>query len=194
VAGYRDDKAYVYANWSASSPTPCARLTYSTDRVPPSVPQQKETGWTGPMVAPIHTFGTVENGYDFTDPKCARGGLSYVCWPTVANSSLAYYPARQDAVPGWADSLVMTNLKDGTVYQMALRDNGTRIGAVTVLWKDRNRYRDTAFSPDGRSVYVATDSVGVVRDASGVPTFDLTDRGSIIEFRWTGTATASAVR
>jgi hypothetical protein len=35
---------------------------------------------------------------------------------------------------------------------------------------------------------VATDSTGVVRGADGTPTFDLTDRGSIIEFRWAGKA------
>jgi len=191
VAGYRDDKAYVYANWSASSPTPCAELRYNTDRIPASVPQQKETDWTGPMVSPIHTFGTVDSGHDFVDSKCAKGSLYYVCWPTVANSSLAYYPVRPDGIPGWGDSLVMTNLKDGTVYHMTLRDGGTRIGTVTALWKARNRYRDTAFSPDGRSVYVATDSAGVVRGADGTPTFDLTDRGSIIEFRWAGQETAS---
>lgn len=194
VAGYRDDKAYVYANWSASSPTPCSQLTYDTDRIPPSVPQQRETDWTGPMVAPIRTFGTVDNGYNFIDPKCARGGLSYVCWPTVANSSVAYYPARPGGIPGWDNSLVMTNLKDGTVYQMTLTDGGTRVGAVNVLWKARDRYRDTAFSPDGRSVYVATDSAGVVRGADGTPTFELTDRGSILELRWSGEATASAAR
>lgn len=188
VAGYRDDKAYVYANWSASSPTPCSRLRYDTDRIPASVPQQKETDWTGPMMAPIQTFGTVDNGHNFVDPTCAKGGLYYVCWPTVANSSLAYYPARPDGIPGWSDSLVMTNLKDGTVYHLSLRDGGARIGAVTPLWKAQNRYRDTAFSPDGRSVYVATDSTGVVRGADGTPTFDLTDPGSIIEFRWTGPA------
>ena len=85
----------------------------------------------------------------------------------------------------------MTNLKDGTVYHMSLRDGGTRIGTVTALWKAQNRYRDTAFSPDGLSVYVATDSTGVVRGADGTPTFDLTNRGSIIEFRWAGQEAAS---
>jgi len=191
VAGYRDDKAYVYANWSASSPTPCAQLMYNTDVIPASVPQQKETDWTGPMVPPIHTFGTVESGHNFNDRKCAKDNLYYVCWPTVANSSLTYYPARLDGIPGWSDSLVMTNLKDGTVYHMTLRDGGTRIDTVTALWKAQNRYRDAAFSPDGQSIYVVTDSAGVVRESDGTPTFDLTDRGSLIEFRWAGQPTAS---
>ncbi len=193
MAGYRDDKAYVYANWSASSPTPCAQLRYGTDRIPDSVPQQKETDWTETTVPPIHTFGTVDSGHNFADRKCAEGVLYYVCWPTVAPSSLAYYPARPDGIPAWSDSLVMTNLKDGTVFHLTLRDGGTRIDTVTALWKAQNRYRDTAFSPDGRSIYVVTDSAGVVRDANGTPTFDLTDRGSVIEFRWADQPTGTAV-
>jgi PQQ-dependent dehydrogenase (s-GDH family) len=184
VVGYRDDKAYVYANWSASSPTPCAELTYSDLEIPPSVPQQKETDWNGTMISPIHTFGTVESGFNFTDPKCAEGGLYFICWPTIAPSSLAYYPAKRGGIPGWGNSLVMTNLKDGTVYQIRLTNNGTRIGEITTLWKAQNRYRDTAFSPDGKSIFVATDSAGLVRDANGAPTSELANPGSIIEFRW----------
>ena len=193
VAGDRDDKAYVYADWSASSPTPCSQLTYNTDVIPASVPQQKETDWTQPMVAPIYTFGTVESGHNFLDRTCAQGNLYYVCWPTVASSSLAYYPPRPDGIPGWSGSLVMTTLKDGSVYRLTLADGGTRIDTVTRMWKAQNRYRDTAFSPDGLSVYVVTDSTGVVREADGTPTFDLTDRGSLIEFRWPGGSTTSTV-
>ena len=37
VAGFRDDKAYVYANWSASSPQPCASLP-GRGATPASVP------------------------------------------------------------------------------------------------------------------------------------------------------------
>jgi hypothetical protein len=74
---------------------------------------------------------------------------------------------------------------------MTLRDGGTRIDTVTALWKAQNRYRDAAFSPDGQSIYVVTDSAGVVRENDGTPTFDLTDRGSLIEFRWAGQPTAS---
>jgi PQQ-dependent dehydrogenase (s-GDH family) len=190
VAGYRDDKAYVYANWSASSPTPCAELFYSTDVIPESVPQQRESDWTEPMVEPIYTIGTVDSGHNFNDRKCADGRMYYVCWPTVANSSLSYYPARPDGIPGWSDSLVMTNLKDGTVYHLTLRGGGTAIDTVTALWKAQNRYRDTAFSPDGLSIYVVTDSAGVVRDHDGVPTFDLANPGSLIEFRWAGPSSA----
>jgi len=186
VVGYRDDKAYVYANWSASSPTPCTSLTYSDLTIPPSVPQRNETDWRGSMVAPIRTFGTVGSDFNFTDPRCAEGGLYFICWPSIAPSSLSYYPVRRGGIPGWDNSLVMTTLKDGTVYRMQLTGDGTRIGKVTRLWTAQDRYRDTAFSPDGKSVFVATDSIGLVRDANGVGTPALEHPGSILVFRWRG--------
>ncbi len=83
VAGNKDDQAYVYGNWSASSPTPCASLTYSDYTIPPSVPTYTESSWTNPdFVAPIKTLFTVESGYNFQDPACA--GQYFICWPTVA--------------------------------------------------------------------------------------------------------------
>jgi PQQ-dependent dehydrogenase (s-GDH family) len=185
VAGYRDDKAYTYNNWSASSPTPCRDLTYSDLETPSSVPRQRESDFTAPFVSPIRTFGTVDNGFDFTDPRCAEGGLYFICWPTNAPSSLTYYWAIPGlGIPGWDHSLLMTTLKDGSVYRLKLTSNGTGIRSVTKMWSDQNRYRDTTSSPDGRSVYVATDNSGLVRDASGAPTSQLRDRGSILEFRW----------
>lgn len=184
VVGYRDDKAYVYANWSASSPTACAELNFSDLQIPESVPQQQESAWRERMVAPIRTFGTVENGYNFADPKCAENNLYFICWPTIAPSSLTYYPKIRDGIPGWDNSLIMTNLKDGSIYQMSLTNNGTKVGRVTTLWKAQERYRDIAISPDGKSIFVATDSAGLVRDANGAPSFELDNPGAILEFRW----------
>jgi len=184
VAGLRDDKAYTYGNWSRSAPTPCADLTYDDLTVPPSVPQQKETDWKGTFVAPISTLGTsAGDDVDFRDPKCAEGGRYYICYPTIAPSSLSYYPAKRGGIPGWSDSLLVTTLKDGSVYRLKLTNNGRRIATTEKLWASQNRYRDTAFSPDGRTVFVATDSAGLVRDPNGAPTSLLANPGSILAFR-----------
>jgi hypothetical protein len=78
----------------------------------------------------------------------------------------------------------MTTLKDGSVYRLKLAPDGTRIQGVSRMFTDQNRYRDTASSPDGRSIYVATDNSGLVRDPRGAPTSQLRDRGSILVFRW----------
>lgn len=175
VAGYRDDKAYTYANWSASTPVPCTALEFSDLDIPPSVPQAAESTWQGDLAEPINTFDMVDTGYVFADQKCA--GLYFICWPTLAISSLTYYAS--DAIPGWRDSLLTTNLKDGSISRL------TRDGVeVERLFKDRQRYRDIAISADGRSIYVTTDLAGVVRDADGAPTTTLTDTGAIIEYRW----------
>jgi PQQ-dependent dehydrogenase (s-GDH family) len=187
VVGYQDDQAYTYANWSASSPTPCAELTYSSLDVPPSVPQQQESDFRRPDIEPLRTFGTVGNDYDFTDETCAPSGLYFICFPTVANSSLEYYRAKEGTgVPGWRNSLLMTTLKDGTVYRLGLTADGRDVTTVSRLWRSQNRYRDTAVSPDGRSVFVATDTSGLVRGPGGVPSTELANPGSILEFRWNG--------
>jgi PQQ-dependent dehydrogenase (s-GDH family) len=185
VSGFRDNQAYTYNNWSASRPTPCRDLTYSDLETPSSVPRQRESDFRPSIVAPIRTFGTVPNDFNFKDPKCAEGGLYFICWPTIAPSSLTYYWAVPGlGIPGWDHSLLMTTLKDGSVYRMKLTPDGLRVQSTTKLWTDQIRYRDITSSPDGRSIYVATDNSGLVRDPSGKPTSNLRDPGSILVFRW----------
>jgi PQQ-dependent dehydrogenase (s-GDH family) len=187
VAGFRDDKAYVYANWSASRGVPCSSLTYSNFAIPPSVPRQKETEWSHPEFAPpIKTLYTVRTGFNFRDPACAENQWYFVCWPTVAPSSVDIYTARK-GVRGWASSLLMTSLKHGTVYRLKLSANGKAIrGDAIAYWTTVNRYRDIAIKPDNRTFYVATDKNGVARDRSGRPTLMLENPGAILEFRYTG--------
>jgi hypothetical protein len=48
VAGFNDDRSYVYANWSKSAPDPCASLKFSSLDVPSSVPATKESAWSHP--------------------------------------------------------------------------------------------------------------------------------------------------
>ncbi|MFH8444596.1 glucose/sorbosone family PQQ-dependent dehydrogenase [Streptomyces sp. NPDC018026] len=179
VAGYRDDKAYAFHNWAASAPTPCADLTFSDLDVPESVPTQKETDWKGEFTEPVRTFGTVGSDHNFADPRC--GELVYICWPSLANSSLTYYP-ETGGIAEFRDSLLMTTLKDGAVYRLKLGDGNKTVVGATRMWKAQNRYRDIALSPDGESVYVATDSAGNVRDADGAPATELENPGSILLF------------
>jgi PQQ-dependent dehydrogenase (s-GDH family) len=181
VVGHRDDKAYVYGNWSAASD--CRSLRYSDFAFPPSVPTRTESSFTDPAFAPpLATFYTVDSDTDFQDRKCAAS--YFICWPTIAPSSVDFHAAG--AVPGWGDSLLVTSLKGGAVYRLPLGADGRPLGEATELWRSVNRYRDTAVSPDGRAVYVATDAGGMARDSSGAPTTRLDEPGAIIEFRYTG--------
>jgi PQQ-dependent dehydrogenase (s-GDH family) len=187
VAGFKDDKAYVYGNWSAARD--CPSLSYSDFAFPPSVPTRTESSFTDPAFAPpLATFYTVPSDANFQDRKCAAS--YFICWPTIAPSSMDIYTAG--AVPGWANSLLVTSLKGGAVYRLPLGADGRSVGEATELWRSVNRYRDTAISPDGRTIYVATDAGGLTRDASGAPTNHLDDPGSIIEFRYTGPSTNPA--
>lgn len=168
VAGFRDDRAYAYGDWSAAPD--CGALTYSDYTLPASVPQQPESAWTGSFVPPLRTFFSVDSDYDFT--SCSIS--AYVCWPTIAPSSLAIYTGA--AIPRWSGSFLLTSLKDGAVHRVA--------GASDeVLFRTVNRYRDLAIASDGRTFYVATDVAGDTRALDGSPSDALANRGAILEFR-----------
>jgi PQQ-dependent dehydrogenase (s-GDH family) len=185
VAGFRDDKSYVYANWSASVNPPCAELHYDNIVIPPSVPQQRETDWNSPdYTEPLKTFHTVPNGYNFQDPAC--GNQAYICWPSIAPSSIDYVPAGQ-GFPDWRTSLLMTSLKKGALYCMRLTQDGSSVqGELTEFFKTTNRYRDLALSPDYRTVYIATDSTGLTGPKFGPPTEKLANPGAILVFTYPG--------
>jgi PQQ-dependent dehydrogenase (s-GDH family) len=182
VAGYQDDQAYVYGNWSAAPD--CARLEFSDYAIPPSVPLAEESDWSHPdFVEPLITFGTVEDGYDFQPPACEPN--FYMCWPTVAPSGLELYTAPANGIPGWSPSLLVTALKTGTVYRLPLREDGESLaGEAVPYFRTVNRYRDVAVGPDGRTFFVITDSGGTTQDAEGLPTNALEHPGAILRFSY----------
>ena len=150
VAGYRDDRVYVYANWSLSAPEPCATLKFNDIVAPPSVPQQKETVWTAPnFMPPLRTFFTVGPEYKFAEQGNA----------TIAPSGIDVYTTTTGGIPGWARSVLVTGLIRGTVYRVKLNETGdAAIGPPLEYFKARDRYRDVLVAPDGRTIYVATDA------------------------------------
>ncbi|WP_437759903.1 glucose/sorbosone family PQQ-dependent dehydrogenase [Sorangium sp. So ce1389] len=185
VAGYQDDQAYTYNNWSAASPTPCSSLAWTDHTPPSSVPRQQESAWSHPdFTEPLLTLYTVGNDHNFSDPACA--GNYYICWPTIAPSSLHHY-AAESGIPGWEGSLLMTTLKKGAVYRVKLDAAGEPVaGEPVVHVQTTNRYRDLALSPDGRTIYVITDSSGSTSGPTGGTTTTLSNPGAILEFTYTG--------
>jgi PQQ-dependent dehydrogenase (s-GDH family) len=176
VAGYKDDKAYVYANWSASAPTPCASLPPGgSNAIPSSVPQQTESSFTNPQFTPpLRTFFTVETGYD----------VNRIGSATIAPGGVDVYAS--DAIPGWKNSLMVLSLIRGAVYRLQLSADGRSVqGPPSELFKSANRYRDIALNPDGRTIYLATDPTGPSRDAAGVVSQKLANPGSILELTYT---------
>jgi PQQ-dependent dehydrogenase (s-GDH family) len=158
IAGYQDDQSYVYANWSASSPQPCASLTFSVFK------------------PPVKTFFTVPNTYDLRTLGNA----------TVAPAGMKVYTSR--AIPGWHDSLLLTTMISGVVFRMPLTsDQKNPVGAPVAYFKTGNRYRDIVVAPDGVRVFVVTDTEGRTVGPSGALVRDLVSPGAVLEFRYTRT-------
>lgn len=186
VAGFRDDQSYVYGNWSAATAQPCDALDYDRYVIPPSVPQQRESAWRHPdFVEPLKTLYTVPNSYNFQDPAC--GEESYICWPSIAPSSMDFVAAGSGGLSNWRNVLLVTSLKNGSVYGLRLTaDGGSIQGDVAQYFKTTNRYRDLALSPDADAVYVITDSSGLAGPQVGPPTVTLDNPGAILVFETTG--------
>ena len=179
IAGYQDDQSYVYSNWSASSPQPCASLTFNVANPPPSVPRQRESqAHVANFVPPVKTFFTVPNTYDLR-----RSGNA-----TTAPAGLKVYTSR--AIPGWHNSLLLTSMISGVVFRMSLtNDRRNPVGAPVAYFKTGNRYRDIVVAPDGLRLYVVTDPEGRTVGPSGALTRDLTNPGAVLEFKYTGAGT-----
>ena len=172
VAGHRDDKAYVYANWSAST-TPCASLPPG-NQPPASVPSQAETSWTHALFTPpLQTFFTVDTAAE------TRG----IGAATIAPGGLAVYAARE--IPGWSTSILALSLIRGVVYRLPLDATGRALaGPPTELFRSVNRYRDIAIDPDGMTFYLATDVSGPSRNPDGTQNQTLANPGAILEFTY----------
>ena len=176
VAGFRDDKSYAYGRWPASSPEPCSSLlAVNVDRIPASVPTQKETAWThADFTEPLTTFYTVDTGYDFQ-----RSGNA-----TIAPGGLAVYTGA--AIPGWDNSLLALSLLRGAVFRVPLRADGRAVGGPPLAYfKTTNRYRDIALNPDGRRFYFVTDIEGRTTDDTGALSRTVANPGAVIEFTFT---------
>jgi PQQ-dependent dehydrogenase (s-GDH family) len=174
IAGYKDDRYYVYENWSASSPVPCSSLTFGRS-VPDSVPRSPESRADVPrFTEPLKTFFTVPSTY----PRETLGNA------TIAPGGIDMYAS--DTIPDWRSSLLLTALRTGVVYRIPVSDGGRRLGTPLTYFKSTNRYRDLAIAPDGRRIFLVTDSLGQTLTDTGVSTRDLAHPGALLEFRYEG--------
>jgi PQQ-dependent dehydrogenase (s-GDH family) len=184
VAGMKDNNAYEYARWPEAS-TPCGQLQFSDLAIHPSVPREPESAFTKPFMEPIATMFTVPSGYNFSDPVCK--GVDFICWPTTGASSIEYYESKNHGVPGWDKVLFVTTLKRGSLYVLPLAANGqAAAGRFSRYFQSDNRFRDTAVSPDGRTIYIATDPGGMAEAVAGGTTRTMENPGAILAFTYEG--------
>lgn len=82
-------------------------------------------------------------------------------WPSEGWSGIDFY--NNKVIPGWKNSLMVCGLKWGRVLRLKLGATGTTIvntdGADTVAYfQGKNRYRDMAINPDGKTLYISDES------------------------------------
>ncbi|MDR2300540.1 MAG: PQQ-dependent sugar dehydrogenase [Deltaproteobacteria bacterium] len=182
IAGYPDDQAYGYINWSAVAG--CDKIDASV-YLPPDQPMEKETKWNREdFKEPIKTFFTVPSFYNFQDAKF--GQLAYLGWATIAPASLDYYP-KDGPIKAWRNSVLISSLKNGAVYRVPLSEDQKQAqGDVIKYFHTANRYRQVLVSQDGKSIYVITDKTGNLLDENGLPTQTPANPGALIAFEYKG--------
>ena len=175
VAGYRDNRGYVYSNWSQSKDVECATLKFREFVVPPSVPSEREDQWSGMFVAPLRTFFTAPENHDFQK----SGGT------TIAAGGLDVYTPQPNPIPGWPVSILQTGMTMGRVYRVKMSEDGrSAVGPNEELFRTANRYRDIAIGRDGRTFYLVTDNNGLGRttDPAGASVRTFANPGSVLAF------------
>jgi trimeric autotransporter adhesin len=83
-------------------------------------------------------------------------------WPTEAWSGLDLYSNK--LIPGWKRSLVAASLKWGRLVRLKLDATGVAtapantVSDTVTYFNSQNRFRDLAFSPDGKEIFVIMDN------------------------------------
>ncbi|MDB5201556.1 MAG: C-terminal target protein [Ferruginibacter sp.] len=185
ISGYRDNIAYQYKNWSSASncaaaASPSLEPECSTAPAGTRIMNETDTVLPG-FTPPIRTFFTPTAGL----------ACSWLSNPTVAPSSMDFY-GFNNRIPGWQNSVLMTTLKEGTVFRLKLSADGNSFvtlpnGKDTARYfREENRMRDIAIGKDGISFFIVTDSVGQTSGPTTGNTNVLNNRGSILVYRYSG--------
>lgn len=82
-------------------------------------------------------------------------------WPSEGWSGLDIY--KKTLIPGWKNSLIAASLKWGRLVRFKLGSGGNSIMPIGTkdtasYFNSRNRFRDLAFDPNGRDIYVIMDA------------------------------------
>lgn len=187
IAGYNDNINYEYVNWS-SSPN-CSSTPYTEATIPVGATVTQESNYSSlanfqpPLTTMFAECGSLPTS------TCDASGTNWMQFATIAPSSIDFYNVNSGlGIPGWYPSLLVPTLRKGTVYRFKLDlALNTVITDSIPYFRSSNRYRDIALSPDGKKIYLITDSIGSTSGPSGSGTSSLTDRGAIIEYVFTGT-------
>jgi len=119
----------------------------------------------------------------FPVPTPPDSTTNNMTWPSTAPSGTDFYGSN--AIPGWQNSILVAELKAGTIARFKLSNDGTFIISDTInYFKGLGRFRDVVVSPDGLKIYVACDSSGSTSGPTGNVTTVPANPGSILEFTY----------
>jgi glucose/arabinose dehydrogenase len=146
--GHRNQQGLVMVN----------NILYASEHGPDTedelniIEKGRNYGWPevkGPCNGSETSFCTANNT---KDPIWSSGNN------TIAVCGLDYY--NKDLIPQWKNSLLMMTLKNSSIRQMKLSDDGRSIVQTQTFFKDQwGRLRDLCVSPDGK-VYICTSNGG----------------------------------
>lgn len=110
-------------------------------------------------------------------------GGDNMTWPSTGPSGTEFYSSN--AIPGWQNSLLIAQLKNGTMTRFKLSNDGMSIISDTIhYFRGKGRFRDVVVSPDGLKIYLACDSSGSTSGPTGGVTTVPANAGSILEFTY----------
>ncbi|MEO6612540.1 MAG: PQQ-dependent sugar dehydrogenase [Chitinophagaceae bacterium] len=149
VIGYGSDNNYNTSSAGApnTSASSCPIITDEAGTAA-ALPNYKD-----PLFSAYPQTQAIIHNIWLTNPS--NGG-----WPSEGWSGMDIY--KNTIMPGWKNSLVISSLKWGRVLRFKLGPAGTTIiptnGADTVSYfGSQNRFRDLAFAPNGKEIYVVMD-------------------------------------
>ena len=119
-------------------------------------------------------------------------GGDNMLWPSVGPSGSDFY--ANTAIPNWQNSLLIANLKRGSIARYKLSNDGQVIISDTIhYFQGLGRFRDVVVSPDGLKIYVACDSSGSTSGPTQNVTTTPANPGSILEFTYQSSGSAKAM-
>jgi glucose/arabinose dehydrogenase len=146
--GHRNPQGLVYAN----------QILYSSEHGPTTddevniIEKGKNYGWPN-----VHGFCDGGSEISF----CAANAVvePLMAWtPTIAVCGLDFYD--HSLIPQWKNSLLMTTLKDATLYQLKLDASHRVIDSTKQYFRNKyGRLRDLCISTEGK-VYICTSNGG----------------------------------
>jgi trimeric autotransporter adhesin len=135
--------------------------------------------------------GTVSTVWSAASPS------NNATWHSEGWSGLGLYTSTY--IPGWKNTLLAAGLKWGRMIRLKLNDAGTAViktipslpspqSDTATYFQSNNRYRDMAFSPNGKDIFLAMDRSAAASAATvGSPTDVVGDcLGCVIRYEFLG--------